>query len=92
MCLGVYEWLFDGLVVWGMLLIFESGDVSFNYDSAFDIVFEGSDDIDDFVEEDTDDMLDYDHDPQGTSKKHKHKGNLMRVKMTVRNWKVDVKK
>lgn len=52
----------------------DTDDLSFNYDNALDITFEGSNDSDNFMEENMKNILDYDHDTNGTSKEQKHKG------------------
>lgn len=50
----------------------DSEDEIFNYDSALEVAFDDdSDENDDFMEEGVENLIDYDHDQNGTSKKKK---------------------
>lgn len=49
-------------------------DESFNYDSTLEILFDDDSDVnDDFVEEKVGNLIDYDHDQDGTRKENKNK-------------------
>lgn len=50
--------------------------MGFNYDNILDILFEDSDDVDNFMEEEMNNLLWYDNDPKDTNKKHKHIGGI----------------
>lgn len=60
----------------------DNNDENFNYNNALDIPFEESDYSDDFIEEEMENLLEFDHDPHGTSKKN----SSIRRKLLDRKW------